>query len=120
MLRGFRGATRLQADDAAEMEVAVSELVAEMLKRNNLHTDDLVSMFLTNTPDLLCAFPAAAVRRAGLVDVPLLCATEIDVVGAMPKVVRVMLHAESPLSRSEVQHVYLRGTEELRRDISGA
>lgn len=120
MLRGFRGATRLSADDAAEMEEAVSELVAEMIKRNNLGHDDLVSMFLTNTPDLHCAFPAAAVRRAGLVDVPLLCATEIDVEGAMPKVVRVMLHAESPLTRAEVQHVYLRGTEELRRDISHA
>lgn len=118
MLRGFRGATRLAADDAAEMEEAVSELIAEMLQRNSLHHDDLVSMFLTNTPDLRCAFPAAAVRRAGLVDVPLLCATEIDVQGAMPRVVRVMLHAESSLSRAEVQHVYLRGTEDLRRDIS--
>jgi chorismate mutase len=120
MLRGFRGATHLQADDAIEMEEAVSELVAEILRRNDLHTEALVSMFLTNTPDLHCAFPAAAVRRAGLTDVPLLCAAEIDVVGAMPRVVRVMLHAESDLSRGDVQHVYLRGTEELRRDISGA
>ena len=117
MIRGFRGATALTADDAEEMQEAVAELVAEMLVRNNIDEADVISMFLTNTPDLHCAFPAAAVRRAGLTDIPLLCASEIDVAGAMPRVVRILLHAESSLSRAEVQHVYLRGTDALRADL---
>ena len=117
MVRGFRGATALQADDAAEMNDAVAELVQAMLERNAINTDDVISMFLTNTPDLHSAFPAAAVRSAGLTDIPLLCASEIDVRGAMPRVVRILLHAESSLTRAQVQHVYLRGTEALRADL---
>lgn len=116
-VRGFRGATALTADDPAEMEEAVAELVAEMTRRNHLDTDDFISIFLTNTPDLRSAFPAAAVRRAGLTDVPLLCASEIDVEGAMPRVVRVLLHAMSNLPRTEIEHVYLRGTATLRADL---
>lgn len=117
MIRGFRGATALTADDPAEMEEAVAELIAEMIRRNSLDTDDFISIFLTNTPDLRSAFPAAAVRRAGLTDVPLLCASEIDVAGAMPRVVRVLLHAVSNTPRAEVDHVYLRGTAALRADL---
>ena len=117
MIRGFRGATALVADDAQEMEEAVAELIATIVSRNALNTDSFISIFLTNTPDLHSAFPAAAVRRAGLLDVPLLCASEIDVVGAMPRVVRVLVHAESEMPRAEVQHVYLRGTEKLRLDL---
>ncbi len=116
-VRAFRGATALSADDPVEMEEAVAELVAEMTRRNQLDTDDFISIFLTNTPDLRSAFPAAAVRRGGLTDVPLLCASEIDVEGAMPRVVRVLLHAMSDLPRAEVEHVYLRGTAALRADL---
>jgi len=120
VVRGFRGATALQADDAEEMAEAVAELVSAMLERNAIDSDDVISMFLTNTPDLRSAFPAAAVRRAGLTDVPLLCASEIDVRGAMPRVVRILLHAQSGLTRAQVQHVYLRGTEALRADLPHA
>lgn len=120
VVRGFRGATALQADDAEEMAEAVAELVRAMLERNAIDSDDVISMFLTNTPDLHSAFPAAAVRRAGLTDIPLLCASEIDVRGAMPRVVRILLHAESDLPRAQVQHVYLRGTETLRADLPHA
>lgn len=117
MIRGFRGATALIADDAEEMYDAVAELVRAMIERNQINDDDVISMFLTNTPDLHCAFPAAAVRRAGLTDIPLLCASEIDVTGAMPRVVRILLHAQSELARADVQHVYLRGTDALRADL---
>jgi monofunctional chorismate mutase len=78
----------------------------------------LVSMILTATPDLHSEFPALAARQLGIGDVPLLCAQEIDVVGAMPRVIRVMMHLESDLSRSEIRHVYLRGAAALRRDLA--
>lgn len=117
-MRGIRGATLLQADDAGEMADAVTELVRQMLERNGLTSDDLVSILFTATPDLRCAFPAAAARSLGLVDVPLICAQELDVHGAMPRVVRVLAHAETDLPRAHVQHVYLRGAEALRQDLA--
>lgn len=117
-MRGIRGATVLQADDAQEMADAVTELIAQMLERNGLVSDDLVSILFTSTPDLHSAFPAAAARRLGLSDVPLICAQEIDVEGALPRVVRVLAHAETDLARADVQHVYLRGAEVLRQDLA--
>lgn len=117
-VRGLRGATCLRADDAAEMAEAVSELVTAMLERNGLTTDDLVSVLFTATPDLRADFPAAAARKVGLGDVPLMCAVEIDVPGALARVVRVLAHAETDLPRSAVTHVYLRGAEVLRRDLA--
>ena len=117
-LRAVRGATRLSADDRAEMAEAVVELVGEMLARNGLTTDDLVSVIFTCTPDLVSDFPAAAARTLGLGDVPLLCAQEMAVPGALERVVRVMAHAETRHERSQVQHVYLRGAEVLRRDLA--
>lgn len=115
-LRGIRGATSLRADDAEEMREAVTELLERMIEANSIDTDSLVSIILTATPDLVCAFPAASARRLGLTDVPLLCAQEIDVAGAMPRVVRVLMHADIDTPRSAVQHAYLRGTDALRRD----
>ncbi len=117
-MRGIRGATALQHDDAQEMAEAVAELVGEMLVRNGVTADDLVSILFTATPDLHCAFPAAAARSLGLADVPLICAQELDVRGAMPRVVRVLAHAETELPRAQVQHVYLRGAEALRQDLA--
>ena len=117
-IKAIRGATCLQHDDATEMASAVTELLSEILQRNALTTADLISVLFTVTPDLHSAFPAAAARGLGLADVPLICAQEIDVTGAMQKVVRVMLHVETPLARNEIKHVYLRGAEALRQDIA--
>ena len=117
-MRAVRGATCLTANDAEEMRGAVVELLTEMLERNSLSMDDLVSILLTSTPDLTCAFPAAYARDMGMVDVPLMCAQEIDVAGALPRVVRVMMHADVDTPRAGIQHVYLRGAEALRRDIA--
>ena len=119
-LRAIRGATCLSADDADEMSDAVAELVREIVARNQLNSDDLVSILLTCTPDLVCAFPAAAVRRAGITDVPLMCAQEMNVTGALARVVRVMMHVDLDTPRSDVQHVYLRGAEVLRVDLAVA
>jgi chorismate mutase len=117
-LRGIRGATCLTADDADEMREAVQELLREIVERNALDDDHLISVVLTGTPDLTCAFPAAGARDYGLVDVPLLCAQEMNVAGALPLTVRVLVHADLDRPRSEVQHVYLRGAEVLRLDLA--
>ncbi len=117
-MRAVRGATCLSANDADEMREAVVELLRAIIERNGISTDDLVSVILTSTPDLTCAFPAAFARDMGLVDVPLMCAQEIDVEGALPRVVRVMVHADIDAPRGDIKHVYLRGAEALRRDIA--
>jgi chorismate mutase len=117
-LRAIRGATRLRADDPDEMTEAVTELVTAMLARNGIDGEELVSIVFTATPDLVCMFPAAAARGLGLGDVPLLCAQEIAVPGALSRVVRVLAHADLEIPRAEVSHVYLRGAEVLRQDLA--
>lgn len=116
-MRAVRGATCLTADDSSEMREAVKELIGEMLSRNGLTTDDLVSMMLTGTPDLTSAFPAVGARDFGLTDVPLMCAQEMNVDGALARVVRIMMHVNSTRPRVEIQHVYLRGAQVLRTDL---
>lgn len=117
-VRAIRGATQLAADDPAEMQEAVQELISTMLVRNGIDSDALVSIILTATPDLRSTFPATAARGLGLGDVPLLSAQELDIPGALPRVVRAMAHAEMEQSRGEVKHVYLRGAEVLRQDLA--
>lgn len=117
-VRAIRGATRLSADDPVEMSEAVVELVTAMLERNDVDRADLISALFTATPDLVSMFPAAAARGLGLGDVPLICAQEIDVAGALTRVVRVMAHVETERPRAEVVHVYLRGAEVLRQDLA--
>lgn len=116
-VRGIRGATCLQHDDASEMFDAVGELLGHMLQRNGISNDDVISVILTCTPDLTSAFPAAGARAFGLVDTPLMCAQEMDVRGALPRVVRILAHVETDTPRSEIEHVYLRGAEVLRQDL---
>ena len=117
-MRAIRGATQLDSDDRDHLLVSVEELIREIFSQNDVDTDNLVSMILTATPDLHSEFPALAARQLGIGDVPLLCAQEIDVHGAMPRVIRVMLHIESDVPRSEIRHVYLRGAAALRRDLA--
>jgi chorismate mutase len=114
VLRGIRGATHLERDDEQEMEQAVAELATAMMRANGLSDSSVVSVILTSTPDLVSAFPARAMRLMGWDDVPLLCAQEINVTGAMRQVVRVLIHVITDIPRSQIEHVYLRGTEGLR------
>lgn len=117
-VRAVRGATRLDRDDRVEMTEAVVELIGEIFERNGLTEADLISCLFTSTPDLVCGFPAAAAREIGLDEVPLMCAQEIPVPGALERVVRVMAHVETDLERSEIQHVFLRGAQVLREDLA--
>lgn len=117
-VRGVRGATMLEKNDATEMNEAVIELLQEILNKNDIKNNDLISIFFTSTKDLDCAFPAAAARKLGLGDVPLICSQEIDVPNAPSKVVRLLMHINTNLNRDEIKHVYLRGAEVLRQDLA--
>ncbi len=117
-VRAIRGATQLLADEPLEMASAVTELLSEIFEKNTLAKVDLVSILFTATEDLICDFPAAAARKLDLGDIPLICAREIPVPGALPRVVRVMVHAYSEKEHSEIRHIYMRGAEALRRDIA--
>ena len=117
-VRAIRGAVQVDANQREDIIEATAELVAEVMTRNDLVTDDVISVLFTATPDLTAEFPALAARKIGFHDVPLLCATEIDMPSAMPRVVRLLMHIETPRPRNEVRHVYLRGAAALRLDIA--
>ena len=117
-VRAIRGAVQLDSDQREHMLASVAELVSAILERNSLNVDDLISIVFTATPDLHCEFPAVGARDIGITDVPLLCAQEIDVAGAMPRVIRILAHADTDLTKAEIQHVYLRGAVALRKDIA--
>ena len=116
-VRAVRGAIQVDDNDRDQILAAASELVRAMLERNQLTNDDLISVVFTATPDLTAEFPAYAARLMGMTDVPLLCATEIAVPGAMPRVLRLLAHVETDRPRSELAHPYLRGAAALRRDL---
>ena len=91
--------------------------MGDLLASNELVEDDLISILLTATPDLKCEFPAVGIRSMGFTDVPLLCAQEIDIDGALPRTVRILIHAQSSRSKQEATHKYLRGATVLRPDL---
>lgn len=116
-MRAIRGATQLTADDHVEMAEATGELVLEMLSRNGLTKHQVISVLFTATPDLHSDFPAAGARQAGFDEIPLMCFSEMSVPGSLERVVRVMMHVDTQVPRAEIKHVYLRGTDVLRRDL---
>jgi chorismate mutase len=116
-VRAVRGAIQVDADEREAILDATTELLREVLERNHLAAEDLISVVFTATPDLRSEFPAYAARQMGITDVPLLCAQEIDVPGAMPHVLRLLAHVDTELSRHDVRHVYLRGAAGLRTDL---
>jgi chorismate mutase len=117
-IRGIRGAIQLENDSSEEMVEAVSDLLTQMLTANKLENEDLISIILTATPDLTSEFPAVAARKIGLGTVPLLCAVEINVAQALPRVVRVLMHAHLDRPLVDVKHIYLRGATVLRKDLA--
>ena len=117
-VRAIRGAIQVDANERKAILGGTTELVTEVMTRNSLATEDVISVLFTATPDLTAEFPALAARKIGFQDVPLLCATEIAVPHALPRVVRLMMNVETSLPRSGIQHVYLRGAKALRLDIA--
>ena len=116
-LLALRGAITLAANTRDEVEEKTQRLVKELLARNDVAHDDIVSIIFTATDDITAQFPATAARALGLGDVPLLCAQELRIDGGVPLCVRVLLHFYSERSRSELHHVYLEGARGLRDDL---
>jgi chorismate mutase len=117
-VRAIRGATQVDADDREQVLEATRELVTAVMERNALVHDDVISILFTATPDIVSEFPALAARELGFGDVPLMCATEMNVPHALPRVLRLMAHVDVEKPREDIQHVYLRGAVALRRDIA--
>ena len=117
-VRAIRGATQLEHDERQHLLERTTELVRTVLRENALSTDDLISIVFTATDDVRSEFPAYAARVLGLDDVPLMCARELEIEGSLPRVVRLMMHVETDLTRAAVTHVYLHGAALLRRDLT--
>lgn len=113
-MRAIRGAITVEANTAPAIAAAVKELVEAIAKENQLSPADIVSAIFTLTPDLDADFPARPARDAGWRDVPMICAQEIGVPGALPRVCRLIVHARG---RRASRHVYLREARVLRPDL---
>ena len=116
-IRALRGATTVDADTQEQIEGRVTELVAQMLQRNSVMHDNLISIFFTSTADVTSMFPATAARAAGMGDVPLLCSQELSIDGGTPRCIRILMHLNSEKAREHLHHVYLHGAAGLRDDL---
>jgi chorismate mutase len=118
-LFALRGANSVERNEAQAILDATDELMRELMARNELRAESLVSVIFTVTDDLDAEFPAVAARRLGLDRVPLLCAREVPVPGSMPRVIRVLAHYHAP-DGHQPRHVYLRDARRLRADLDSA
>jgi chorismate mutase len=118
-LWAVRGATKAERNDPGAIVAATEELLSELIDRNDLVPERMVSCIFTSTHDLNAEFPAVAARKLGLNNVPLLCAEEVDVPGSMPSVIRTLVHYYGPPDRAPV-HAYLGEAQELRSDLKAA
>jgi chorismate mutase len=118
-LFALRGAITVDRNTAEAILGATEWLMREIMKRNELVPDDVVSCLFTLTEDLDAEFPAVAARQLGFGQVPLMCAREVPVPGAMPRVIRVMMHYYAA-DDHEARHVYLGDARKLRLDLESA
>ena len=112
------GAIQLDIDEREHLLKSTAELLSKTLHANNISNEQLISVMFTATPDVTSEFPAVAARELGLGDVPLMCFVEMDVKRALPRTIRIMIYADIPQTRAEIQHIYLRGATALRLDIA--
>jgi chorismate mutase len=118
-LFALRGANSVTANDADAILGATDVLMRELMQRNSLAPEAMVSCIFTLTDDLDAEFPAVAARRLGLDRVPLLCAREVSVPGSLPRVIRTLVHYYAD-ENHQPQHVYLGAARALRRDLESA
>jgi chorismate mutase len=118
-LFALRGANSVESNEAQAILDATDELMRELMERNQLEPESLVSVIFTMTDDLNAEFPAVAARRLGLNRVPLLCAREVPVPGSLPQVIRVLVHYHAA-DGHQPRHVYLREARALRSDLDAA
>ncbi|MGH2794666.1 MAG: chorismate mutase [Actinomycetota bacterium] len=116
-VRALRGAITLDGDTRDQVIERTAHLLQAMLERNGVEKSDLISIVFTATDDIRSEFPAAAARSIGISDIPLLCARELNVEGAVGRCVRVLLHLYTKKDPSTLRHVYLEGAVPLRTDL---
>lgn len=116
-VRALRGATTIESDTTDQIRTRTIELLEQMLERNGVNHDDIISVLFTATDDIHSMFPASAARDIGFGDIPLICARELDIDGATPLCIRVLMHLNTTVSRSDLRHVYLEGASGLRDDL---
>jgi chorismate mutase len=116
-VRALRGATTIDHDTPEQIEARVVALLEEMLTRNGVDHEEIISILFTATDDVHSVFPATAARTIGLGDVPLICARELDITGGTERCIRVMMHLWTERSRADLRHVYLEGAKGLRDDL---
>jgi tryptophan synthase alpha chain len=112
--RGIRGATTVESNTSEDILEATTDLLGALIRLNEIAPEDVVSAMFTTTPELTAAFPALAARELGWTEVPLLCAHEMNVPGALRGVVRILLHVNSPRTPAQIRHIYLRDARALR------
>src|SRR5688572_5535908 len=115
-LFALRGAITVDVNDAQAILGATEWLLRDIMKRNELVTEDVVSCIFTLTDDLDAEFPAVAARNIGFGRVPLLCAREVPVPGGLPRVIRILMHYYAP-DDHVTHHVYLGDARRLRADL---
>lgn len=118
LLRGVRGATTVDEDSEENVMLATQELLEQMVLQNGIQCEDIASVFFTATPDITSAFPARAARNMGWTNVPLICFQEMDVKGALPRVIRILIQFNTELSQAQIRHQYLRNAVVLRADLT--
>lgn len=118
-VRAIRGAITVARNAREDILEATHELLDGLIAANALAADDLISAQFTMTRDLNAAFPAEAAREMGWNHIPLICMAEIDVPGALPRCIRVMVHTYTGLEAGAIRHLYLREAVRLRPDLSG-
>ena len=114
-LRGIRGATTVQKNEKEEIIEATKELLEKIISENSIEVENVASVIFTVTDDLNAEFPAAAARKIGWLDTPLLCGREINVPGSLPRCIRVLLHLNTDKKSAEINHIYLKESKSLRR-----
>ena len=118
MCRGVRGATTVQENTRDAILKATRQMLALMIRRNQIDAADISSAIFTVTRDVNAEFPALAARQLGWLGVPLLCGYEIDVPGSLPNCIRVLIHWNTDKAQEEIEHVYIHEAVRLRPDLS--
>ena len=116
--RGVRGATTADDNSRESILTATQQLLALMIRRNDIKAEDVASVVFSTTGDIDAEFPALAARQLGWKDVPLICTKEIDVPGSLRKCIRILIHWNTDRTQSEIAHVYIKAATQLRPDLS--
>jgi chorismate mutase len=118
-VRGIRGAIRIEENTKECIHRSTKELLAKMIKENDIDKDDIASVFFTATSDVNADFPAYATRELDWQMVPLLCAAEINVPHGMTRLIRILIHINTEKKQNQINHIYLGETQKLRPDLCG-